>query len=104
MVHCSHCHGFAFLVVVGAVLIISVASAVAVCIGVVILIILVLSAVGVGVFVIGVTWPCFLCSVAIVILSWLGCWWCVSLCRPTIVAVVLPVSRDGGVVSGRWQR
>jgi hypothetical protein len=45
----------------------------------------------------------FLCSVAVVVLSGLGCWWCVSLRHPAVVAAVLPVSRGGGVVSGRWQ-
>jgi len=104
VVHCGRCRSFAFLVVVGAVLVISVVSAVAVCVGVIVLVVLVLSAVGVGVFVVGVAWPCSLCSVAIVILSGLGCWWCVSLRHPAVVAVVLPVSRGGGVVSGRWRR
>jgi len=77
-------------------------STVVVCIGIIILVILVLSAVGVGAFVIGVTWPCSLHFIAVVVLSGLGHWWCVSLCHPTVVAVVLPVLRGGGVVSGRW--
>jgi hypothetical protein len=38
----------------------------------------------------------FLCSVGVVVLSGLGHWWCVSLCHPTVVAAVLPVSRGGG--------
>jgi len=103
MVHCGCCCGFAFLVVVGAVLIIPVVSAVTAHVGIVILVILVLSTIGVGVFVIGVAWPCSLCSIAMVVLSGLCHWWCISLCHPAVVAVVLPVLRGGGVVSGRWQ-
>jgi hypothetical protein len=74
VVRCGHCHGFAFLVVVGAVLIIPIVSAVAVCVGVVVLIVLVLSAIGVGAFVVGVAWPCSLRSIAVVVLSELGRW------------------------------
>ena len=104
MVHCGHCRvsPSSWLWVPFSSSPLSVLSRV--CIGVIVLVVLVLSAVGVGVFVVGVVWPCSLRSVAVVILRGLGCWWCVSLCHPAVVAVVLPVSRGGGVVSGRWRR
>jgi hypothetical protein len=45
--------------------------------------------------------PSFCCSCRP---EWLGRWRCVSLRHPAVVAAVLPVSRGGGVVSGRWRR